>query len=442
MKKLFCSIDQGNIFKKILFYLLSMIVIGFLCFLAVVLVYCIPTQTNMKEHMQQSCFHFLSEQYEYTYMEHMNSQSEVYQDALFLCIAAEDVDEGPIIGAIKNKFNSPSQARLPQFDIIKLYDPDNFPFSDYPYVDDYEYDYGRYWHGYLTYLKPLLFFFNYGGIRTVLMFFSVFLFAILLLVTFKRNKLLCIPVFLFYVFLNPVMLGLSLMYFPVYFLSMLFMILISVCQKWVNRNWTNLCFIYMLFGALTMFFDAMSFPFLALFVPLSLNLVLTNKNLKHNVLMIILAVLFWGIGYFVMMGVKLALLYFVCGEGSLMASLSKAGSWFQGEEDFVSIVYNAYFEGTQPFVVFSTILLILITIYMIIKTRKVYINLLVPTIIICVSPIAIMLILKFHTVYHLQFSFREFGITYFAISAYCAFCLNELKSLYYAETTKSKVKTL
>ena len=48
--------------------------------------------------------------------------------------------------------------------------------------------YGRYWHGYLFYVKPLLTLFNYGQIRYLIGFIQFALFTAVLYLFIKKNK--------------------------------------------------------------------------------------------------------------------------------------------------------------------------------------------------------------------------------------------------------------
>lgn len=396
-------------------------------YLAIVLVYCIPTDLPMKFSIQQSCRQFENELFEHEYMDNQNSVNDIYSDAIYLCVAAEDNVDSPFIEAIKNKFNSPSKALVPQFDIVKLYDPENFFHDDYPYQEDYEFVYGRYWHGYLLYLKPLLYFFDYGAIRTILMFFITVLFAILLIAVYKEQKYLCVPVCLFYVFLNPVLTGMCLMYFPMTMLSMLFMLFVIKFKSWLQSSNINIALLFMVFGAIVNYFDMMSFPFICLFCPLILYLVIVNIKIKKSFFSIFIAVLFWAIGYFFMMGIKLLMLTLVSGPDMLKTSLSKAAAWLTTDEDIFEIIYNAFLAGLEPCVFVCSLIIILYVIYLIISSKRLYIDKLLPLLFLSLAPFAIIFILKYHTLYHLQFSYKEFAITYFALICYCAVYYNNYK---------------
>lgn len=55
--------------------------------------------------------------------------------------------------------------------------------------------YPRYWHGYLVFLKPLLFFFSYPAIRYIIMFLQFGLFLLLVVKLAEKNKMFIFPVF-------------------------------------------------------------------------------------------------------------------------------------------------------------------------------------------------------------------------------------------------------
>ncbi len=56
-----------------------------------------------------------------------------------------------------------------------------------------------------------------------------------------------------------------------------------------------------------------------------------------------------------------------------------------------------------------------------ISNKKLYIEILVPMILIALAPIVVMFTLNFHTIFHLKFVYREIGMTYFAIECYCMY---------------------
>lgn len=80
-------------------------------------------------------------------------------------------------------------------------------------------NYGRYWHGYLIFLKPFLYFFDIQDFRV---FNQMIQFALILILTCllaKRNKWSVIPLFILLVVLNPISCALSMQYSPCFYLT-------------------------------------------------------------------------------------------------------------------------------------------------------------------------------------------------------------------------------
>lgn len=130
--------------KKILIFVGTLIGAIIAGYLLMVLAFCIPVDSNIHDHVQESCDYFKVEDNDHNYMEHLNSETDIYSDAIYLAIAAEPTSGNPFIDAIKCKFNSPSLGRYTEEDLIRQYDPENFEEPDYPYTEDFEYIYGRY----------------------------------------------------------------------------------------------------------------------------------------------------------------------------------------------------------------------------------------------------------------------------------------------------------
>ena len=108
----------------------------------------------------------------------------------------------------------------------------------YVYKDDgtdtYSISYARYWHGYLVFLKPLLLFFNYGQIRSLLMFLQLGLFLLVIVQMAEKNKKMVFPTFLVWIFLNPVANMLSLQFNSV--ITVMFCAMLFILKKQEKHN--------------------------------------------------------------------------------------------------------------------------------------------------------------------------------------------------------------
>ena len=144
MNVLFKKIIRLPKLKFVVFCASAIFCIGLLGYLLLVLVYCIPTESNIKNNVTESCIHFSKEEHIHSYMDKSNSYLDMVEDAMMLCVAVNDLSGNPFMDAAKASYNSPSNGIMPQIDIVYLYDRKNFDVSNYPFSEDSEYIYGRY----------------------------------------------------------------------------------------------------------------------------------------------------------------------------------------------------------------------------------------------------------------------------------------------------------
>lgn len=174
--------------------------------------------------------------------------------------------------------------------------------------------YGRYWHGYLIYLKPLLMLFNYGQIRYMIALVQLLLFAAVIILMIKKKKEKhVIPFAAAYLFLNPAALSLSLQYFPVSVITMIQFVLILMYEDKYKENCMRWIYHFLIVGALTSYFDLLTYPILTLGMPLIYLLVENGKSIKQDIQLFVGNCVAWGFGYAVMWGSKWIL-------GSLLTS--------------------------------------------------------------------------------------------------------------------------
>ena len=131
-------------------------------------------------------------------------QLDNFTDSLMLLTASHPNGENPWKDAI----------RVPQFRSNDM-EPtqlliDMFSGQE---TEKQEVSYGRYWHGYLIFLKPLLAVFSYSQIRDILSMVQIGLFMVIVLLLAKKEKYYhSIGMFLFWMVMNPIAGMLSLQY--------------------------------------------------------------------------------------------------------------------------------------------------------------------------------------------------------------------------------------
>lgn len=165
--------------------------------------------------------------------------------------------------------------------------------------------YGRYWHGYLLYVKPLLMMFNYGQIRYLIGSIQFTLLAAVLYLFVKKNKEKhVIPFMAAYLFLNPAALSLSLQYFPASVLTMLQFAVMLLQEDKYRANPIRWIYHFFIVGCLIAYFDFLTYPMLTLGLPLVFLLAENRKSLKEDITFFVGSCAAWGIGYAAMWGSK------------------------------------------------------------------------------------------------------------------------------------------
>lgn len=159
--------------------------------------------------------------------------------------------------------------------------------------------YGRYWHGYQTVLTPLLIFFNVDQIKTLNMAVQlVLVFAIVALLGMRRRADMIIPFAAMYLTLAPVSLFYSFQYSSTFYV-MCFLSL-AVALKYDKWSFAKLCFAFEVAGIMEAFFDYLTYPAVALAVPMIMFFALDaseRKTLVERIKQFVLLCVSWVFGY-------------------------------------------------------------------------------------------------------------------------------------------------
>jgi len=160
--------------------------------------------------------------------------------------------------------------------------------------------YSRYWHGYTLPLRLLLCVFNVANIQMLLYAAQLALFVFVLYLMHRRGLGALIPgFFLAYFLLMPFASSVCLQYIPV---TMLMLIACAAVLVW-DRQISNLIGMPVFFavlGILTNYFDLLTFPLVALGVPITLLLALrlqTDDSFARLFVLTAACGIAWALGY-------------------------------------------------------------------------------------------------------------------------------------------------
>lgn len=159
------------------------------------------------------------------------------------------------------------------------------------------YDYARYWHGYVTILRPLSVFFNITTIRWIMQTILIVLLGMLAYYLYKNaNFKIAVSVILAFI-------ATDLFVWYTTIQGMFVMILavgisIFVANKKINDK--NINWYLMIVGGLTAYFDFLTTPLVTCLLPiLVFNIVNVEKTtVKQEIIKLIKNFFLWGIGYF------------------------------------------------------------------------------------------------------------------------------------------------
>lgn len=177
------------------------------------------------------------------------------------------------------------------------------------------FEYGKYWHGYLVFLRPLLTVMDYGKIRILNgIILSILLVVVLILLTRRLSfgVALCFIVSLFMV--HSAVVPWSLQYSTCYHITLVSMIAL-LGFEWFSATRYRLLLCFFAIGAVTSFLDFFTTPIMTLGIPLAV-VVLMNK--KHCRLQFVLALcVTWLLGYGMMWASKWLMAYLLAGYNAL-----------------------------------------------------------------------------------------------------------------------------
>ena len=162
---------------------------------------------------------------------------------------------------------------------------------------DGQFQYARYWHGYLIWLKPLLTVLEYSQIRTVNGMLQIFMIAMLCLLLVKRGlRGSVIPVLLSYMMLMPFALAKSFQFSSCFYACILGGIVLLSAEK--KKYKTGPFIVFLFIGIFTAYFDFLTYPIATFGVPALIWLMITRSERTEKKYADMLVNGFcWSLGY-------------------------------------------------------------------------------------------------------------------------------------------------
>lgn len=293
-------------------------------------------------------------------------------------------------------------------------------------AEPYYVTYGRYWHGYMIILKPLLLFANISTIRAINMLLQFLLMAFIMAQCFRKGYgWLCPPLFLAWLSISPIAVTMSLQFSPVFYITGLSALLLIT--KGGNLSLLKTCIIFEMIGILIAYFDLLTYPAASLGIPLILMILLSKKEQNTPVSKLIktaACAISWAFGYGVMWFSKWVIGTLVTGQNIFTEAQEAAKfrlSNSYNDKVFTwggTISVNAKVLFSSPFVL-AVIITALIFFFYLFKTKRWAILDVMDLILVILSsfiPMMWYMALKNHSSIHFWMTYRLLSVTVFGIA--------------------------
>jgi len=279
---------RNSVIIKMILLVLIMVLVGYIFKAAT---YILPS-APMKQNMQKCVDIFINEgKYPLLNEGYKSTRLDNYTDAIMILTALYDSEEKNVFEKTAGNYRISYVGKNPVECLTLYLEGDDAGME--------ETEYARYWHGYLLFLKPILWLFDYSDIRVFnLIVQSLLLFYLLsLLYRDERLREYVIPLITSILVLNPHTISYSMQYSWVYYIILISSILVVKKKDYFLAIPSNLLLFFTLIGGLTSFFDLLTWPLATCGVPLVFVLITRKDEWIKKLICIVKCTVSWGIGY-------------------------------------------------------------------------------------------------------------------------------------------------
>lgn len=347
----------------------------------------------------------------------MNTQLDNFTDALMLLEASFESKYNPFVAAVLNEHadingKSPVET-LTVFGINGI--------SEYNTAT-----YGRYWHGYQVFLKPLLLFFNYQEIRYIIMAVQIsLLVCVVAMFAYKHNCKEIVPLVCAYLFLNPAALFLSLQYHSVWILTLIQFVLFLYYDRKYEKDRRLWIYHFFIIGCLTCFFDFLTYPLVTMGITAGYLVFRYCKEVRDSIISLVNTGMAWGIGYVLMWAGKWVIGGIISGTNifaEAIFTIKERASYEVAENtiSYLEVLAKNIYVGYGSLLCVSVFVTISVIIAIFCKIK--FWNKIIVFLICALFPFAWYMIAANHSYVHAFFSYRELAITVYALCSLFVGC--------------------
>ena len=280
------------------------------------------------------------------------------------------------------------------------------------------FEYARYWHGYLIFLRPLLVIMDYQGIRTLMQVITIILMIVMLgLIAKKINWQIAVMFLIGFLSIDIFIAARAfnaICVFIIAIVSTIFILLKKDSEK-------NIAINFFVIGSVTSFIDLLTTPLVTLGIPIIVYLLLiqkNGKNLKECLIELVKICLMWGIGYGLTWATKWILVQLMYNRPIIQNALTQAQvRTVTNKTTFLNMMINIGNFLSYEVIFANIMIMISYAIIMLVKNRNKELNIKnnivqsIPYLIVAMMPLAWYAVLKQHSMIHRFFTYRALVIT-------------------------------
>ncbi len=276
-------------------------------------------------------------------------------------------------------------------------------------------NYPRYWHGYLTILKPLFCMFDYSDFKIINQAIQLTIISTVLVLMMKKGLEKYIVAFLpMLVIWNPATMGVSLQYAACFYVSMIGSIIV-LCRE-TKKDWL----LFFGLGVATSYLDFLTYPIVTFGIPMIFLIIKKAENLEKPIERILVNGVHWAIGYVGMWASKWIIGTTISHENIISDAFSNIESRTSIAVDgenitrigaVIRLTDAAFFKWTYVLMLLGVVVYLFIKNYKKFKLNPATIALLA----ISIMPIVWFMFTANHSYIHPRLVYRNWGITVFAL---------------------------
>ena len=296
-----------------------------------------------------------------------------------------------------------------------------------PFYEGYEQVvYGRYWHGYLLWMKPLLLVFDIAEMRIINMGIQLILLCWVMILLYREIGITgCIAAGMGLFVMNPITVAMTFHFSDIYY-NVLITLIVMLSMRRVFQAEDAWWKLFAWSGIAVAFFDLMTYPLASLGIPLVIWLLLSNDGLSRNLMNMIRYSVYWVAGYAGMWVLKWLIGSAVTGYNLVSDGLGAVGLRSSGEVvnrnmSYLNVLrenYTAMFTKPVP----AFLVLIAVVLAVLLAARKLRfsspaLGKLIPLILVGCYPLVWYFVIRNHSIVHVWFAYR---VTSISAAALCA----------------------